>query len=282
MIHCVEVLRYTAFAHTPRGGNPAGVVLDATGLGVDDMLLVAAQVGYSETAFLWRQAAPGRYRVRYFSPAAEVPFCGHATIAAAVALADHGERGEVRFATQTGDVPATVATDDRGRSVATLTSVVPSVHDAPDGTLDEVLGALRWDRADLDPSLPPRIADAGARHLIVAVTSRQLLAGMAYDFERMRLAMAAEILTTVELVVRVDMTTFDARVPFAVGGVIEDPATGAGAAALGAYLRDLGLVTPPAHVTIHQGDDMGRPSVLAVDIDPGDTGIRVSGTAMRL
>jgi PhzF family phenazine biosynthesis protein len=281
VIHGVEVLRYTAFADTPRGGNPAGVVLDATGLEVADMLAMAAEIGYSETAFLWRRPAPGSYRVRYFSPAAEVPFCGHATIAAAVALAEHGEPGAVRFTTQAGDVLVTVAADDRGR-VATLTSVVPSVHDAPESLLDEALGALGWARADLDASLPPHIADAGARHLILAVTSRPLLARMAYDFERMRAAMTAERLTTVELVVRGDATTFDVRVPFAVGGIVEDPATGAGAAAFGAYLRALGLVAPPARVTIHQGDDMGRPSILVVDIDPGDTGIRVSGTAIRL
>jgi PhzF family phenazine biosynthesis protein len=67
-----------------------------------------------------------------------------------------------------------------------------------------------------------------------------------------------------------------------VGGVVEDPATGAGAAALGAYLRALRLVRPPTRFTIHQGDDMGRPSVILVDVDPGQTGIRVSGNAVQL
>jgi PhzF family phenazine biosynthesis protein len=76
--------------------------------------------------------------------------------------------------------------------------------------------------------------------------------------------------------------TFHARVPFPVGGVVEDPATGAAAAALGAYLRELELVQPPATVTIHQGDDMGRPSVLSVVIDRGRGGIHVSGTAVPL
>ncbi|HET8615911.1 MAG TPA: PhzF family phenazine biosynthesis protein, partial [Actinomycetales bacterium] len=59
------------------------------------------------------------------------------------------------------------------------------------------------------------------------------------------------------------------------------PATGAAAAALGGYLRELGLVTPPATVTVHQGDDMGRPGLLTVTI-PRSGGIGVSGTARRI
>lgn len=63
----------------------------------------------------------------------------------------------------------------------------------------------------------------------------------------------------------------------------EDPATGAAAAAFGGYLRELGLVTPPATVTVHQGRDMGRPSVLTVGIPAGPrTGIAVTGAAVAL
>jgi PhzF family phenazine biosynthesis protein len=81
---------------------------------------------------------------------------------------------------------------------------------------------------------------------------------------------------------REDATTFHARNPFPVGGVVEDPATGAAAAGFGAYLRELGAVTPPARLTIHQGDDMGRPSLLHVDVDPAPAGIRVTGGAVPI
>jgi PhzF family phenazine biosynthesis protein len=65
--------------------------------------------------------------------------------------------------------------------------------------------------------------------------------------------------------------------------VVEDPATGAAAAAFGGYLRELGLVDPPARVVVHQGDDLGRPSLLTIDIpaDPA-SGIAVTGTAVPL
>ena len=82
-----KVERYSAFSDQPGGGNPAGVVLDATGLDADAMQAIATEVGYSETAFLVRRDGPAAFAVRYFSPLAEVPFCGHATVATGVALA---------------------------------------------------------------------------------------------------------------------------------------------------------------------------------------------------
>jgi PhzF family phenazine biosynthesis protein len=141
---------------------------------------------------------------------------------------------------------------------------------------------LRWSTADLDPGLAPRIAYAGARHLILAAHTRERLADLDYDFDALKSYMSEHDLVTVDLVFREDMTTFHARNPFPVGGVVEDPATGAAAAAFGAYLRALELVTPPARVTIHQGDDMGRPSLLLVDLDAGDGAIHVTGQAVRI
>lgn len=110
-----EVLRYTAFSSAPDGGNPAGVVLDATALDDGDMLAIAADLGYSESAFLTAppEGLGGQegwaYGIRYFSPKAEVPFCGHATIATAVALAERMGPGELVFATRAGIVPVEVA-----------------------------------------------------------------------------------------------------------------------------------------------------------------------------
>ena len=82
----MEILRYAAFSGDPSGGNPAGIMLDATGLDDATMQGIAADIGYSETAFL-TPTGPATARVRYFAPIAEVPFCGHATIASAVARA---------------------------------------------------------------------------------------------------------------------------------------------------------------------------------------------------
>src|SRR3954467_13374220 len=253
-----EILRYTAFTDNPNGGNPAGVVLDASGLADDEMRAIAADLGYSETAFA-TQREDGDYDVRYFSPEAEVPFCGHATIATAVAMGD----GTRTLYTQSG--PVKVTTED---GAAALTSVEPHIEDAPDALVHEALAALRWEPAELDPRLPVKIGYAGARHLILAAATRQRLRELDYDFDRLKQAMLAHDLTTVDLVHRENDTTFHARNPFPVGGVVEDPATGAAAAAFGAYLRALGAIAPPVRLTVHQGDDLGRPSLLLVDVDP--------------
>ncbi|MCX5034857.1 PhzF family phenazine biosynthesis protein [Streptomyces coelicoflavus] len=282
-----QVLRYTAFSSTPDGGNPAGVVLDASGMDDAEMLAVAAGLGYSESAFL--TAPPedlggeeGRaYSIRYFSPKAEVPFCGHATVAAAVALAERIGPGELVFATRAGTVPVTVS-EEGGAVRATLTSVAPHVEEVTDADLGEALAALDWPAADLDPAFPPRIAFAGARHLVLAAATRARLAELAYDFARLEALMHRLDLTTVQLVWRESDTVFHVRDPFPVGGVVEDPATGAAAAAFGAYARDLGLVPADAVLTLHQGEDLGRPGELTVTLRADDDRVRVGGSGTRI
>ena len=131
------ILHYSAFTTDPRGGNPAGVVLDARALAAADMQRIAAELGYSETAFLLPRP-DGEFDIRYFSPRAEVSFCGHATIAAMVAHAERHGSGERVLHTQAGEVRVTV--DDAG--MATLTSVAPRVVPMPDDALDLTLAAL--------------------------------------------------------------------------------------------------------------------------------------------
>jgi PhzF family phenazine biosynthesis protein len=277
----VEILRYTAFSSDPEGGNPAGVVLDATGATDTDMQAAAAEVGFSETAFLFPRDG-GAFDVRYFSPLAEVPFCGHATIATAVAYAERNGAGPLVFDTPAGRVDVVTGTVD-GRPTATLVSVAPRTAGIADDDRDALLDALRWDAADLDLALPTRVGFAGAWHPVVAAGSRERLAALDYDFDGLAALMSARDWTTVDLVWRESPAVFHARNPFPPGGVVEDPATGAAAAAFGGYLRELRLVEPPATITVRQGDDMGRPGVITVGIpaEPG-SGIAVAGTAVAL
>jgi PhzF family phenazine biosynthesis protein len=270
------VQRYVAFSDHPEGGNPAGVVLEAAGLGDDQMLAIAAELGYSETAFL------SGTDIRYFSPLAEVPFCGHATIATAVALAERDGPGEVVLATRSGPVPVTTRLDENGRILATLTSVPARISDIAPTDLRELLASLGWGTNDLDPALPPRLGYAGAWHPVIAAATRQRLAMLDYDFERLATLMGAREWTTIQLIWREAETIFHSRNPFPPGGVVEDPATGAAAAALGAYLRDLRLVPLPATVSVHQGEDLGRPGHLVVDIRADRAEIQVTGTAVAI
>ena len=246
------------------------------------MLATAASVGFSETAFV--TAADGdELTVRYFSPLAEVPFCGHATIATAVAHAHRNGAGTLRLRTQAGQVTVSTTADDRGNLVATLVSVPPRSVPIEQADLAELLHALRWAADDLDPALPPRAAFAGAWHPVIAAGSRARLSDLDYDLAALGDLMRRRDWTTVDLVWRESPTLYHARNPFPPGGVVEDPATGAAAAAFGGYLRELGLVEPPCTVTVRQGEDLGRPSTITVTIpsEPG-SGIAVSGTAVEL
>lgn len=276
-----EVLRYAAFTTDQGGGNPAGVVLDARGLSDAEMLAIAQDVGYSETAFLVAgEPTNGEVAadIRYFSPVAEVAFCGHATVATAVAWAERHGPGFLRLSTPAGPVSVDTRLEN-GHLVATLTS--PPAHTRPvdPDVLDEALNALRWSRDDLDPAYPAHVAFAGNDHLIVAVRDRATLAALDYDYAALDALMAQERWTTAHLFWAEDATTFHARDPFPPGGVVEDPATGAAAAAFGGYLRDLALVPLPSRATIHQGHDMGRPSELLVDLDEDVETVAVSGRA---
>lgn len=275
--------RYTAFSTDPDGGNPAGVVLDAAGLDPERMTALAAEVGYSETAFVTaRDDGARRFAVRYFSPLAEVDFCGHATIATAVALAEELGPGPIVLDTAVGEVPVHTAADPSGAVEATLTSVPTATRPARGDELGEALAALGWKPSDLDPELPPHVAFGGVHHLVLAAATRRRLADLDYDFDALADVMRRHGWTTVQLVWREGPALFHARDPFPVGGVVEDPATGAAAAALGGYLRVLGQVPADGTVVVRQGEDMGRPGTLTVGVDRDDPRVRVTGRAVRL
>lgn len=274
-----RLLRLAAFSSDPTGGNPAGVWIGEVLPAPAVMQRIAAAVGYSETAFL--APAQGFERtIRYFSPEAEVPFCGHATIAAGVALGAAEGDGLYRLQTPVGLVPVAVDTRD-GVCEAALTSVEPAFEPAGEALLAQVLALLGWSAADLDPAIPPARAFAGAWHLVLVAASAQRLADLTYNFEGLKALMLREGLTTLQLIWREGASVFHSRNPFPVGGVVEDPATGSAAAALGGYLRGAGLLPCPATLLIRQGDAIGRPSRLTVEI-PSSGGIVVKGTAVAL
>jgi PhzF family phenazine biosynthesis protein len=283
-----EILRLTAFAAEPGGGNPAGIVLDASQLSDAEMQEIATEVAYPETAFVVDAGIDGddrHVRLRYFSPGAEVPFCGHATIATAVVLAER--RGVGRFTLETNVGPLVVETtnDPETRSItASFTSVEPTVRDLDPEVADRLLSILGLERSDLDERWPLRESFAGNRHPVVAVREQEVFDDFTFDPATLRRLMDEQGWAGTATVVH--SHGFDdrghlhveARNLFPVGDITEDPATGSAAASLGGYLRALGLLTPPARILIRQGHHVGAPSLLTVDV-PATGGITVSGMA---
>lgn len=260
----MNVLKLAAFSQNGQGGNPAGVAFCDEMPSESEMLAIAKEVGYSETAFLVKQA--DGWRVRYFAPEMEVPFCGHATIALGAAL---GERfGEGTYQLYLNDSQISVrAEKTSGGMSATLQSPATWSEDAPQEYVDKILAAFDLTKEKLDSRFPVRLAGAGAKHLVIFLRERKTLAEMSYPFEEVRALMAEQGLVTISLLWNESESVFHSRNAFASGGVYEDPATGAAAAALAGYLRDIGW-NGASTFTILQGEDMGMPSRLTVSFTP--------------
>ncbi|MFY2764701.1 PhzF family phenazine biosynthesis protein [Arenimonas sp. MALMAid1274] len=272
----MALYRVAAFCDGPAGGNPAGVHLSDRLPEPAQMQHIAAGLGFSETAF----AAPegDGWRVRYFAPTVEVPFCGHATIALGAMLAREVREGV--HALQLNAQAITVeAHRDGERMQAALQSPPTRSARLPPARVTDVLALFGWQSGQLDPRLPPAHVHAGADHLLLAVRDRATLAAMRYDFEAGRRLMKDAGCLTIALVHAESDQRFHCRNAFAAGGVYEDPATGAAAAAFAGYLRDIGWPHAGA-IDLVQGEDMGRRSLLHARIDPpAGSSIRVSGGA---
>ena len=260
----MNILKLAAFSHNGKGGNPAGVAFYDQMPSDDEMLKVAKEVGYSETAFLVKQG--NDWRVRYFAPAMEVQFCGHATIALGAVLGERCGEGEYKLISNQSEISVRAEKSERGM-LATLQSPGTFSEDAPKEYVDKVLIGFNLTYEDLDPAFPIRFAFGGVKHLILFVKSRKTLADMKYQFDLVRGLMLDQGLTTISLLWRESDELFHSRNAFASGGVYEDPATGAAAAALAGYLRDIGWQGKNTF-TILQGEDMSMPSRLLVKYGP--------------
>lgn len=272
----VQVLKFSAFTTgVDWSGNPAGVVLGAEALSDAEMLGIASDLGFSETAFLTNITGASA-RIRYFTPRAEIAFCGHATIASGVALARHGIGPVVTLTTNAGEVPVQVTPTE-----ATLTAVETTVRPLPDALLNELLAGLRLTQDDLDPLLPSAFILGGNPHPLVPVKA-DVLPRLQHDPEAILALQDREGWDgTIPVVHRLGDARFASRNPFPRGGISEDPATGSAAAGLGAYLRAHALVNPPVEVVVEQGTEIGRPSLIRVKI-PVTGRISVTGTAAEI
>lgn len=275
----MNVTRMASFSDGDIGGNPAGVHISSELPSAVQMQSIAAQVGYSETAFA--EPAKQGWRVRYFSPESEVPFCGHATIALGAALGK--QEGAGIYTLQLNDTVITVESfiESEGYSAA-LQSPNTTSRPADNSRVSEALTLFGYDHSDLNPDIPPAFANGGANHLILALNSRQALSAMDYDLAAGRIFMNDAELVTVMFVYSETAQLFHTRNPFASGGVHEDPATGAATAAFAGYLRDIHW-PHNGEIEIIQGEDMGSRSLIHAQLDdtPG-TSVRVSGSVRFL
>lgn len=267
----MNIQRLSAFSTQQSGGNPAGVIIADELPDTDEMQSIANEIGYSESVF----AAPlkDKWRVRYFSPESEVPFCGHATIALGAALAMKFQDGEFSLQLNNSDITVTGA-QDGDDYFATLESPPTKSTILEPAITSEILSLLGYVDSELDSRFPPAFADAGATHFIITLRDREKLAAMSYDLDAGRKFMRRNGIVTIAVLVAENPQLFHARNAFASGGVLEDPATGAAAAAFCGYLRDISW-PHDGSIRIIQGEDMGRKSEIFAEI-PNERGAPIS------
>ena len=261
----MNVLKLAAFSQNGQGGNPAGVAFYEEMPPAEEMLKIAKEVGYSETAFLVKQG--DGWRVRYFAPAREVEFCGHATIALGTVLGEHFGEGKYKLYLNANEISVRAQKSAEGKFSATLQSPETRSEDVPKEYADKILAACNLKSEDTNPAFPIRIGFVGARYLIIVLKDRKTLADMKYSLQEGKVLMAEQDLVTISILWQESDSLFHSRNAFASGGVYEDPATGAAAAALAGYLRDIHW-QGKNEFTILQGEDMGMPSRLLVKYGP--------------
>ncbi|MEM8556044.1 MAG: PhzF family phenazine biosynthesis protein [Pseudomonadota bacterium] len=279
---------FDVFTDTRFGGNPLAVVLDATGLTTGQMQTIMREFSYSEATFVLPPETPeGTAKVRIFSPGGEMPFAGHPTIGTAICLAEQAQAETGPAPTRlvleegVGPIPCEITFED-GRLHATLTTHVP-LHFGSEvsvETVAELLG-LPTD-AIRTTGHGPQFASKGVLYLLVEIASPDLLAQVTLNHPAFVQADAtypeAEGDVAVAAYAHTGPGAIDMRMFSPLDGIIEDPATGSAAAALGAVLHHLS--GQPQRFTITQGVTMGRPSTIHVTAE-GDT-VTVGGTAVAV
>lgn len=266
----IPILQVDAFSGRPFGGNPAGVVLDADGLGIDEMKRIAGEMNAAETAFVSREATGGAdFGLRWFTRTGhEVAFCGHGTVAAAHALGEAGRfpGDRVVFGTPGGLLPVALERGAAG-DVIWLEPALPacSPYAGSRSGIAAALGAEtlgEWGQ----PAL------TSERDLLLPMPALEALRGLAPDMVGVaRAALSGNLRGTccvalggLEAGSRTHARFFAPHL-----GIPEDPVTGSVHAAIPVWLWQDGLLAGPDSVvrfTAEQGDGLGRPGRLRVEL----------------
>ncbi len=289
-------IQVDVFTDKPFGGNPLAVFPDAEGLNDEEMQSLAREMNLSETTFvLPPQAAEADFKVRIFTPAAELPFAGHPVVGTHWALAHLGRvpRSEpvtqVLFELGVGVLPADLYVVGGKVEKVVMTQDRPTFHAILE-EVSELAEGLGLDaKAITETGLPVQVVSTGVPQMMVPVRSlaevQALGAGKlnAAALDRVCCAAGTYCVMVFSLETERAESTVHCRMFAPLLGVPEDPATGSANGALGAYLvchRAVPLTDPTTHIVSEQGAEIGRPSTLFVEVDrEGDeaTAVRVGG-----
>lgn len=261
-----------AFTDQPFGGNPAGVVLlDGNSFPSETLMLqIAAELRYSETAFV-RRDSEKEFTVRYFTPKAEVELCGHATIASfALMHRVLGITGRCLCHTKAGDI--SVEAGPRVLMQMTASKIVQTIDET-----EEIYRALGV--SDYTPTLPVMIVSTGLPDFMIQVGDVETLNCLQPDMEAISdITEKYEAVSFHVFAFGNDGHTAHVRDFGPLYGIPEESATGTANASLTHYLQQNGCIPATGDFSFLQGEAMGRPSVVATRVTPDGT-IYVGGSA---
>ncbi len=240
------------FTDRPLAGNQLAVFTDAREIPEHLLQPLAAEIGFSETVFVYPPAEGGHARLRIFTPRTEMPFAGHPVLGTAFVLGGPLQLVEIRLETGAGIVPVSLEREGPRIVFGRMSQPVPRVEPFPEEAA--LLAALRVERSDL----PVELYDLGIRHVYVALPSPEDVAGLEPDFTalaRLTGYVGASCFAG-------EGRRWKTRM-FAPGdGVPEDPATGSAAGPLACHLARHGRIPFGEEIEIAQGAEVGRPSTL--------------------
>ncbi len=263
------------FTPRPLAGNQLCVVPDPVELDHGEMLALAQEIGFSETTFVTHSGGD-RYAMRIFTPDEELPFAGHPTLGTAFVMVSEGRvTSPATQVVAAGEIPVEV---DVASGVAWMTQLAPEF--GPVVQDRELLArATGLDVADIRDDLPAQTVSTGLPPLIVPIRDLEALRRARID--QRSVAEACERSGGEELYLFALGPGDDVTARFfgPTISILEDPATGSAAGPLGAYLAEYGLAGMPGAVKVLQGEQVGRPSELHVEVTPdgGSWRVRVGG-----
>ena len=289
----IAVKQVDAFTETPLTGNPAGVVVDASALTEQQMQIVAREMALSETAFILPPTrSEANLRVRWFTPNAEVPLCGHATIASFHALAEEGlhgmkQPGIYRFKLETlsGILPVTVEKNEESIDIR-FGLTLPEFVRAAQHKLD-LMRILNVTMEEFENRMPI----VATNYLFVPIRRLHTIFSLKPNFfamsqfltNRNLLGMCVFTTETVDRESSVHSRFFAPTV-----GIPEDPVTGSANGPLGVYLFDHEVIKPTGDtLTIigEQGDAIGRKGRVTIRLTIQNrrvTSVEIGGRAVTV
>ncbi|QNO15503.1 PhzF family phenazine biosynthesis protein [Alkalicella caledoniensis] len=274
----MKIYKLTSFTDNVCGGNLAGVVLGADDLEIRDMLRIAGEVGYSETAFVM-ESTQADFKVRFFTPTEEVDLCGHATIAVFNLLRELEivSVGNVYTQETKAGILNVFVTDCEvlmEQNLPIFGEIIP---------ISELLDCFNNISGHID-KMPIQIVSTGLRDILLPIKSLEKLLNLEPNVSKIKdisqrynvIGIHAFTLETL------NRTSAHTRNFAPLYGIDEESATGTSNGALACYLHEY-LNTKSKHYVMEQGYCLNRPSIIKVELSTTNgiiNTVKVGGSAV--